>query len=975
MKRRHFIKLSAATGMMTGLAPLKLFAGNIPSAGAVLQNKHFSYHIAANGRNLRFVHLPSGIDYLAKEEPGFFAVINDGTKQVFPQKVQQAGNMVNVIFNHAEVNILTTVYDDYLMLEVAGFKGDIISLSLLNMPLSVDALPGEPFGACLLSQNLQTYVKQLPALQTFLEVTSRQQFGITGSKAALTGMPANQVLPAIRDIMQAAKEVPFSDAGGAWAVPAKEGHGSYLMNFGTLTEENADEWIATCDMLGFNQIDNHGGEGFFTFGDFVLNKAKWKDGWDTYKRINKRLHEAGISSLFHTYAFFIEKTSSYVTPVPHKELGYFRSFTLAAAVGENDTEITVNESTADISLITGFFVRNSLSLRLGNELVEFTGVTKAAPFRFTGCKRGVLNTVKQSHAAGEQLYHLKELFGMFVAGHDSELIMEIARHTAEIANTCGFNGLYFDAIDGADILAGEHDSWYYSTRFIFEVARHLDKPVGMEFSSMKHHWWHYRSRWQAWDTPTRGYKRFIDIHSAAIKSGETEHGLWQGHLPEIKRLAALKNGRLLLPLHFGWWINRTWEPPQVEPTFPDDIEYLCCKMIGNEAGLSMQEVEQKMLEEKPAFRRLFAIIKQYEALRHQDYFSEEMKALLRRAGAEFTLVKNAAGDFTFKPVTYHKHKIEGLSHETSSWIIPNEYDAQTLQFRLEVLMAIADNEDAEAVTITSPADVKNFTTEAADGITGTLVLSAEKINGQEVLEWRAESEGLVPQDSAWIKAEKTFEPVLNLEKTQGLGVWIKGDGSGALLNIRLESPKHLSNGARGDHFVKLDFKGWKYRQLAEIESTAFSNYKWPSSDFYVYDSFRHTIKFNAINKIQFWYNNLPKGKRVNCAIGPVKALPLRAATVKQPYLVINGNKLLLPFEITSGEYLELINGNECVLFNSVGKEIGRHSLETPVPGVQKGANQVTLGQAGSNSTPVRALVTVITSGNALDAAFARKKIE
>ncbi len=56
---------------------------------------------------------------------------------------------------------------------------------------------------------------------------------------------------------------------------------------------------------------------------------------------------------------------------------------------------------------------------------------------------------------------------------------------------------------------------------------------------MSHLWWHYRSRWQAWDRPVRGYKRFVDIHSAAIKSGrlflpptiksnEYEHGLMEG---------------------------------------------------------------------------------------------------------------------------------------------------------------------------------------------------------------------------------------------------------------------------------------------------------------------------------------------------------------------------------------------------------------------------------------------------------------
>jgi hypothetical protein len=130
----------------------------------------------------------------------------------------------------------------------------------------------------------------------------------------------------IRDVMINAKDIPHSNAGGAWAQQSKEGFGSYLMNFGTLTEDTVDEWIKMCKSLGFTQIDNHGGGKFFRFGDFELDPEKWPDGWDNFKRINKRLHDAGISSIFHTYAFFIDKNSKYVTPVPREDLGYFNCF-------------------------------------------------------------------------------------------------------------------------------------------------------------------------------------------------------------------------------------------------------------------------------------------------------------------------------------------------------------------------------------------------------------------------------------------------------------------------------------------------------------------------------------------------------------------------------------------------------------------------------------------------------------------------
>lgn len=85
----------------------------------------------------------------------------------------------------------------------------------------------------------------------------------------------------------------------------------------------------------------------------------------------------------------------------------------------------MNESTADISTVTGFFVRNSVSLRVGGELIEFTGVTKTAPYKFTGCKRGVAGTHKKLHSGGEKAYHMKEVYGRFVPDPESGLFKEI----------------------------------------------------------------------------------------------------------------------------------------------------------------------------------------------------------------------------------------------------------------------------------------------------------------------------------------------------------------------------------------------------------------------------------------------------------------------------------------------------------------------------------------------------------------------
>ena len=320
----------------------------------IIENRNFRYEVDKEGKNVCFTDRTAGIDYLRRDSITWCAqLISDG-REYNVTDVSMKGNILKLEFDSTAtiVEIRVRRETDFINLKVESINGPADELTFLNIPLKLEGMPYEPFAACLLSMNLFTRIRELPALQSNLKATCYKRFGIKGGEATMIGVPEKQILPVIREVMTNAKDIPYSDKGGAWALMQKEGYGSYLMNFGTLTEESVDEWVAMCESLGFNQIDNHGGSDFFRFGDFELNEKKWPGGWDSFKRINKRLHDKGISSIFHTYAFFIDKNSRYVTPVPSEELGYFNSFTLAMPFMPGDSELVVNESTENISSIT-----------------------------------------------------------------------------------------------------------------------------------------------------------------------------------------------------------------------------------------------------------------------------------------------------------------------------------------------------------------------------------------------------------------------------------------------------------------------------------------------------------------------------------------------------------------------------------------------------------------------------------------------
>jgi hypothetical protein len=942
----------------------------------ILETKTFKYEIASDGRNLHFIDKKSGEDYYKSSSNSLSSWVKAEGKQWNISSLRRQKDKLKMEFGNsgitAEVKLTTS--NDRITFEVVDVKGAAESLTFLNLPLRLNANPIEPFAVCALSLNLFTNVSQLPPMQNHPNASCSKQFGMIGAKVTLLGVEQKALLPAIRSIVENTKDIPFSDQGGAWAQLRKAGHGSYLMNFGTLTEETVDDWIKACNNLGFNQIDLHGGSDFFRFGDLELNKKKWPEGWTSFKRINAKLQAAGILPLLHTYAFFLDKGSVYVTPVPNEGLAYNGTFTLAKPIGSSDSVITVNESTANISTITGFFVRNSVTLRIGTELISFTGVTTTAPYQFTGCKRGANGTTAGAHSETAKAYHLKECFGLFVPDPESQLFKDVAKRTADVVTENGFDGIYFDAIDGSDILGGGENAWYYGTKFVFEVAKNLKRPVGMEMSSMSHHYWHYRSRWQAWDKPVRGHKRFIDFHLAQIKSSGVPEDAKLGQLEIIQKYTAAKYGPLLLPLHLGWWENKPWSPPQIERTLPDDIEYLGCKMIGNDAGLSMlRGADQKALDENPLFKRLAGIIKQYEGLRQQHYFSEEVKDMLRQPGKEYTLFQEPDKSWNFKPASYQKHKVSGNDKATQQWGVSNEFTPQPVKLRIEALMSLKPYGDSSAVLLTDFQENTSMQKEAIAGIDGVLTPSAERTPGGETsIKFSAINKGTAPRNGSWIKMEKQFETLLNLKKNQGIGVWVKGDGSGQLLNVNVLGVPNLSYGARGDHYIPINFTGWKYFELVETESSESSKYTWPFSGDH-YAAFFHSLTFGSVEKFQVWFNNLPKDFPVECLIGPVKALPIVSGIVINPTLTIGGKRLTFPVEMESGMFIEFNSLSDCKLYGSKGEFIKDIQPTGEVPTLESGKNDINFECNGAYATVPRAQVTIISHGKPLDKTLVQRK--
>jgi len=940
---RNPILKSAPTLFVLGLTLCFNSARAAAPKPIVFENATFRYVIAGNAHNVSFVDRATGTDYLRSGGASSCASVRIGDKNIEATAATLSRGRIKLTFGEQgpRVVLKTESNPSYVLFAVESIAGaEVDALTFLNIPLTLKGLPAEAFGACALSLNLPTRVDALPALQTELKASCEKKFGLIGAKVAIVAAPMAKMLPKLQQTLSAANDLPVCKVAGPWAQEIPFNHGSYLFNFGALTETNVDDWITMVHSLGFTQIDNHGGgAGFFRFGDFELNRKLWPQGWETQRRIVEKLHAAGIGSIFHTYAFFIDKQSKYVTPAPDPRLDAFRTFTLAEPIAADTTEIVVNESTAEMKTITGFFEQNSIVLHIGDELVTFGGATKSSPWKFTGVKRGAHGTKAAAHESGAKARHLKEMFGLFVPNVETTLFEEIAANHAAVVNYCGFDGLYLDAIDGASILRGNEEVWYWGDKFVVEIQKHLKKPTGMEMSSMGHHFWQYRTRWQAWDYPQRGHKSFIDQHAAGVNSG------------------------LLLPLHLGWWGFQAFNPPQIEPSYPDVMEHLGARLIGWDAGISLTAgVNRGALKSTPLFQRAVDTLRACEELRHAKVYNEAARAKLRDPASEFALFKNAAGQSRFRRVATQSQTAALAEPWTLSWRVTNNFAAQPARFRIEALMTAGASAETNVVV------VANLRSDSADTWKRTqasgVSFDLQPAPSEGFTTITATNAGKVARNTAWARLEKHHEPLLNLKDNQGLAVEIEGDGSGAVLAFRFESPHHIAYGAVADRYVTLDFTGRRQFTLVETESTRWSDYVWNDGK-HLYQTYRETVNFGSVESASIWLQNLPPGRETKVSVGPVRAVPLRAVTLVNPRLTVAGKTVEFPVKLPAGGWIEANGPDDCTAFGPKGESLGKVTPTGEWPQLVLGASGLQFACAESEGAPPRARVVTMAQGDEL----------
>jgi hypothetical protein len=905
----------------------------------VLENEHVKYLIDDEARNLSFLDMNTGRDYLAPVGKRPFMTIQKGGRRYAATGCRLLDGKLLVSFAEPRVTVVVAAAakPHYFVFDIESVSDPAVEeVAALNLAVTaserVSGMSGvaadRQFAVALRTLDLQMLgtVSGNPAE---LGVTAFKKYGLTGGKFGLAGCPSSAVREVLKEMLKNEGSV-WSPLGGPWALDAPENRGSYVFAE-SLSETNVEDWIALATKAGFAEIHLIGWEQ--TLGHYEPRKDLFPSGLTGLKAVVDKMHAAGFRAGMHTLTGCIAPNDPWASPVPDPRLAKDASFTLAAAVDEKSGTLPANEKPGDLDAIWAYGSRGNI-VQAGQELIRYTGLAQQPPFGFTGCQRGVFGTKAQPHAKASSLQHLFVRYTSFLPDENSTLVDDLAARIGLVFNTCGFDMIYQD---GAEGMAG---GWHGEARMREAIFRQIKRPVLVEASDWGSHEWAFHSRIGAWDYPKWGLKRFVDAHCRANN--------------DVQKSA-------LLPAQLGWWV--ILGPDRDHPAeTPDEFEYLCAKALAHEAPSSFEEISVGPQPGNARQNEFLEMFGRYERLRLSRLCPAAVRERLKTERADFHLVPEGKDSWTIAPTDYASHKFTGPLDGSDTWTVPNRYKAQPVKLKIEALYSVQPFDAPDGLLLADfnpPGEV--VVEGAAPGVNHEFVAVAKPLKIGRVSARYTATNSNEGRRGAWCLATRKWAQPMDLKQCEALGVWVHGDGKEELLNFQLTNPPQFWD-TLDEHYVKIDFLGWRYIELPlrERDAERYSDYSWP------YDNtsaiYRSPLIRTHLSAINIYYNDLPARETVTCYLGPIKALPTAKCKLANPSVTVGGHRMVFPVSLESGSYLEFHSPEDCKVYDERGVVLQQVRISGQTAVLGAGDNSVQFACEGPADANSRAQITLISSG-------------
>jgi hypothetical protein len=498
-------------------------------------------------------------------------------------------------------------------------------------------------------------------------VVANPDFGIPGSAIALFGVEEKDALKLIGQIEQA-EGLPHILIEGEWVKSSPLAGRPYIIsNFG---EETVDMMLDFTEKVGFYSL--YQSHPFSTWGHFELIPSLFPNGREGMKACVEKARERNIRMGVHTLTNFITTNDPFVSPLPHPGLASFAGTVITRDLGEADTEIYLEDSTYYHKLTT------LQTVRIGDELIRFSGISEEPPFKLLNCQRGAFGTRARPHSEGEKIARLIDHpYKTFYP--DMDLQNEMVDNLVNFFNETGVSHLDFDGHEGAYSTGyGDASKDYFALRFLEGV----DHMVVNGTSQSSHFYWHLNT-YMNWGEP------------------------WYGGMRESQNAIRFNNQATLernyQPNMLGWfWFQAG--------TTLEEMEWMLARAAGWNAGYALV-VNPIAIEKNPYTAEVVEAIRTWEEARHRKIFNASQIELLKAGEFDFSLYKISEDAFQLQHYIKESFEHENLVLQPgqphySQWDFMVSSGEQDLYFQLkasgengEISDILLDLDGARTITI------------------------------------------------------------------------------------------------------------------------------------------------------------------------------------------------------------------------------------------------------------------------------------
>ena len=450
-------------------------------------------------------------------------------------------------------------------------------------------------------------------------------------------------------------------------------------------------------------------------------------------------------------------------------------------------------------------------------------------------------------------------------------------------------------------------------------------------------WW-YHSRVGAWDCCHWAPKQFHDFHVEWIKDAQVREAD-------------------MLEMQMGWWA-----PLLGDQHYPchklDDMEYYASRNAGLDASMSISDdvdVARRTLDFHSS--RMMTVLGWYERARRAKAFAPGVREAFDCKGAEFRLRQDPV-DGVWKVASSKPLSFRAGSRETASRSFTLASRPRRAVLRVEALFSGEVTGGRNAFALTKGVWASAMKISTANGKVSIRVDETAAEDGVRAFRFSAANDGAKAR-GAWARATAAFSPYLDAGDRRVLRFKVKGDGSGALLNVQVEAPREYGQ-AFSEHYVTLDFTGWRdfTMPFRERDAARYPDCEWPYKGYSAV--FHRRMRGDHISAVNFYLNEIPAGGSATAEVSDVAIVPLKQTKAVAHAVSVNGKSVAVPFETPSGCFAELDDG-VWTLYSADGEPMERKATGDAVELVA-GRNDVSYGGRCEDGALPRAEVTVFALG-------------